>query len=151
MCLDTITKRYDPPDETVRKAYKVFEVFLGQRRQIYYPIAGGTGNERDMAPDALDFSAEVWLKSTSTRVMAEAEMAGIYPTYPSGFHAFVTEDDARSYAGGLTHSGTFEVSEIEIRGVETEGGQSMPLWSDLAPVLVAREMFVPKPEEGSCV
>lgn len=132
MCLDTITKRYEQPDPTVRKAYKVFSPNEPTGYKfLFYSHTGVFFTNWAREIDGVVPTGE-WI----TAVHRDAWLSG----YECGFHAYTKIADARILAGDIRTG--LAVVEVELRNMEAEGEENG------LPVLVAREMFVPKPKEN---
>lgn len=126
MCLQKITKRYEPPDPRVRQAYKIME------KNGYTPFY------------QVQYT-EAWLQATEHSIYVGSP-EGDY--YLSGFHVFPTRKAARqalsllTYIGGKISQGKHTIRKVEIRDVTYEGtdGTSSRLIFQVAniPNLVAR-------------
>ena len=114
MCLNLITKQYNPPDPKVRKAWKYV------KRNTY----GGLFSIYQRHT----YSKE-WQIAKNAFITAYNEFNGTRPKYDSGFHVFATREDARKAKRILrSHGyGTFANTEnivlvkVEVKDVHTEG------------------------------
>lgn len=105
MCLNNITQKFDPPDETVRRAWKVVH-----RRYdgLPYPV---------FRESNIPYTSE-WQTAQHWRVFVSSRQA-YDKAYDSGFHVFTTKEDAQA-AMEMFCDGD-DVVPVEVRGVMYEG------------------------------
>lgn len=127
MCLDTVTKRYKRPQTKTVTGYKMFDMEFGQLLLPYYAQDGYRG-----------VATDTWLKSTEESIRFHWRSTNSDPDayYPSGFHVFRSKQDAERRADGLR-----KVMKVRVRGVVALGTECRK------DVIVAREMYVPKPRK----
>jgi hypothetical protein len=120
MCLNQVDKVHSPALLKERWAWKVFDSDKGQ---LEFPFSS---YRRGFA-----VPVDVWIRARRVRLFG-----GSVP-YTSGFHAYVTRDEARRKKiwGGVDRV----IRKVKLRKVRIEGTQ------ERFRVLVADEMFVPTP------
>lgn len=124
MCLDTITERYERPSRRVVWAWKCFAMGLS-KEQLLFEFSDLNGK--------FVVQRGEWLKAEEKTIGENG-----WP-YTSGFHAFKHKDDAEGWWAG----GALTVVKVKLRGVHTIGTQGPDML-----VLVASELYVPKPRKG---
>lgn len=121
MCLNSITKTYDPPDPTIRKAWKMVRIEDGE---FYSPYQNSS-------------------KLTNAWASASKEQVNIWGTdqrYLAGFHVFPDEQTARKafeilvgqhgIMRDLVETGSAKIVPVEVRGVMYEGQDGTSTYDD---------------------
>lgn len=140
MCLNTVTKRFSPPDQAERDAWKIMHKTASGRLKTLFRL-------RDCPTDE-------WLTANLSAAPVITHDASC--EYKPGFHVFAARDGAEAalrlfleedydevYANGV-------ITKVKVRGVMCEGTDASTFYRPYLEAnlltFVAKEMFVPSPE-----
>jgi hypothetical protein len=145
MCLNNITKRYEPADPKVRKAWKYVKV---ESDGTFVSIFQGY------------FYSTEWKKSYCNYTISctndKAKSHHMREQYIPGFHVFPTREEARKAkslidnndGGSFSHAEGIRLAQVEVRGVTVEGTDATSSESSYLDAniktLVAKEMRIIK-------
>jgi len=132
MCLETVTKRYQPPKQEIVTVYKIFRLehdkllpmFSTNLEACLFNIEIVVGQSvltktlKELFPG---FSVGTWLEDRNERNIIY-DPANRTKTYPVGWHAFTNKEDAIKCSQGWID---FVVHEVELTEIVVEGTQSV--------------------------
>jgi hypothetical protein len=124
MCLDVVTKRYDPPIREERWAWKVvLQSTVSEDFTFEYWALYNCG----FVP------LGIWITAEHQRVHIAYDQG-----YTSGFHCLTTKKSAERWRA-RDGSSRCKIIRVKVRRIRTRGRQGC------CSVIVCDEMFVPKP------
>jgi len=125
MCLDKVTKLYDPPQAKERVAWKVFrkdgEDLWPECRHEDKPHLKGK-----------------WMRS------GRGWISTVNGDYPNGFHCFERKEDAEAWRMDASFQQDLIVMKVRVRKVVGRGMQEIESFGSFRRCILAREMKIPK-------
>ena len=121
MCLYTISAVYEKPTNKVEEVYKAF--YYSTAGIIRFPMQGGYP------------TIGKWMKAKGPRLPVKYGNIDGSITYPSGFHAYVSERACKEAWGDASRL----ILKVKFRKVVARGKQD-------GLCIVAKEMYIPKSE-----
>jgi hypothetical protein len=116
MCLDTVSRLYDPPKEDLRTGYKVFKNFRSIIMSEFAHQQYGNSHSH------IKYQPGIWYESYTGPNELESLCSEDFSSwYPAGFHIFPKLKDARAWCDAIY----LEVYQVQYDRIVAVGNQTL--------------------------